>query len=629
MKPDKAASPARFSNSDSRRGGLGALRQGASGRDIQWRRLEFTNLLGLRGLWRKLRAPLRQPTRRIVLDSQAHSLQDLADTLSADKASEFVRCEVVIPNDWVAWASIPWMGPKLHEVERSAVVRQRLDALYGPSTDRHVALSGTRFGWGQWVAATSGARIARVKALLNAHGIAKARLVPAQVVAWRSYVRLYKKSGTPVAPGARGYQDQLFATVDGVTMTVSWQRFTLPLDTQADMRLGPALGIRNLALPWALSLADDQGGFVADGKTDTKASVSELVRSLQREILLQRLDMPQVVVVVRDGRSGAQGNVQSGAGWRAWTLDACPHDWTLLQTQDWHSLEVLRALHPDNAKGVQVAQAPKTEQSPNWMLKPDLDFSRPSGVVVVKPAWPSWAMGAAVVCAILSGLLYQHQSDRLQQLREEMEQATNEKLVEAAKGRAQDRMTSPQNAMERAALQQREQVRASLAVPWESLFQCIESAVGVVADKSTGKGALATVRPGSPESAGSTMGAEVTLSQVQPDPNSGDVIIAGDARNYKAISALVMRLEENANVDGSEAMGAPSKRFLGGVCRDLHLPYISSFQVNEQDPQRTVRFEIHANWIRPSLQRSAPGALAGQAKAPLASGAAVAAGVRQ
>jgi hypothetical protein len=133
------------------------------------------------------------------------------------------------------------------------------------------------------------------------------------------------------------------------------------------------------------------------------------------------------------------------------------------------------------------------------------------------------------------------------------------------------------------------------------------------------------------------MGADVTLSQIQPDPTSGDLIIAGDARNYKAIGALVARLEENANAgvnasansssNASGAMGAPSKRQPQGVCRDLHLPYISSFQVNEQDPQRTVRFEIHASWIRPGPQPSTTDALQGQVQAPLAFGAAVAAGV--
>jgi hypothetical protein len=617
MKPSETSSVGKFSDALPQRKGLVLLRQ---------------SLSSLLALLRNLQTWTRRSTTCVVLEAEADAMQALAGRLRGTAASKLARWEVIMPSAWIDWASIPWMGPKLRDVERSAVMRQRLNALYGPSMDWYVAVGRGRFGWGQWVAATSSLRIDGVKALLKANGYSKARLVPAHAVALSAYERWFTKQPITVAKDTHGTKDQLFATVDGKTLCVSWQRFTKSSNNTQDAHLGPALGIRNLSLHGAANLA--VGHYELDeGKKEPRTVaekwVTELVRSLQREILLQRLDRPHVVVVVRNWHSGIQRDAHAAGLLRVVSLDAYPRDWMLFQTQDWQALECLQASHSAVDARAQATTDYKLaghriqKSFSKLQFDFDLDFCRPSTIAIVKPVWPRWAMGVGLVLAILLGFVYQQQFDALTQLQQEMEQARNEKLAKDTKEMAGMRNGTSQTAEDRVVFRQREQVRASLAVPWGSLFQCIESSVGVAAGIGMSKGA------NSAAGADTAAGPDVTLSQIQPDPNGGELIIAGDARNYKAIGALVTRLEENGNRSGSGnkiasgnvsaavATDAFSKHQAIGACRELRMPYISSFQVNEQDPQRTVHFEIHANWVRSQTQQSTTEPFLAQTKVPL------------
>ncbi len=87
-----------------------------------------------------------------------------------------------------------------------------------------------------------------------------------------------------------------------------------------------------------------------------------------------------------------------------------------------------------------------------------------------------------------------------------------------------------------------------LALPWDQLFAAVEEA--------TGK--------------------DVALLTIQPDKRKGEVAISGEARDVAAMLDYVRRLNE---------------------AKPLHKVDLLSHQIQQQDPQKPVRFNLSAKWI--------------------------------
>ena len=91
------------------------------------------------------------------------------------------------------------------------------------------------------------------------------------------------------------------------------------------------------------------------------------------------------------------------------------------------------------------------------------------------------------------------------------------------------------------------EVLQRLTLPWNALFQAVETAAGK----------------------------EVALLALEPDLEKQQVKISGEARDYSAVLNYVTQLEAQA--------------VFGPV-------YLQSHQVQEQDPEKPVRFALLATW---------------------------------
>ena len=91
------------------------------------------------------------------------------------------------------------------------------------------------------------------------------------------------------------------------------------------------------------------------------------------------------------------------------------------------------------------------------------------------------------------------------------------------------------------------QVLRELSVPWEAMFQAVEDAGGK----------------------------DVTLLSMEPDAHKHVAKIAGEARNLTAVLNYMRQLERQQ------------------VFRDVHLQH---HQIEQQDPERPVRFIVLAAW---------------------------------
>lgn len=87
-----------------------------------------------------------------------------------------------------------------------------------------------------------------------------------------------------------------------------------------------------------------------------------------------------------------------------------------------------------------------------------------------------------------------------------------------------------------------------LALPWDQLFAAVEGA--------TGK--------------------NVALLAIQPDKHKGEVVIGGEAKDIAAMLDYMRRLNE---------------------ARQLSEVVLLSHQIQQQDPQKPVRFNLSAKWI--------------------------------
>ncbi len=600
----------------------------------------------------------------VVFTVDAH--RDVVETLTARPAKhgpakrgqskhyQVTNCRVIVPNAWVEWASIAWLGPQLKPDERIALMVQRLHALYGPSTDRHIAASSPRFGCAQWVAAISRPRLHGIQALLKAQGFKRIGVVPAHAAAWSAYLqqkRLNHISAGPPDTGPNQHSDHLFATVDGDTLTVSWKRFSATAQDGRGAWIGPAMGIRNIGLSnFAGSLGNDGFGHGADnanaqGEVDRSSdqdgvsadevlmvgTFSEVVRCVQREAILQRVLHPHITVVVRTAALIGNGSAKS----LGQAAKRFPHGWEVFKTHDWSALSpfgldvdsAVKAQHRARPWGVNRALGEYFAKK-LWLADFDVDLSKSVADGLVQPPWYRWAFAAALLCCVAAGLVYQKQLDLIAQAQEFNDRQTSVRDEKAR--RLGDVVQSAADKAQRARLLQ---AAKSLSMPWESLFECVEA----------------------------SMNPDVTLTQIKPDAQALELVIAGDARTFKAIGAMVTSLEDNGQVRGatgavndpvasstpyaptakvpaisaaastpapapapptsplvtpvSPAMPIANVKSTGGsdigsekksinpagVCRDIRRPYLSTYEINEQDPLRTLHFEIHADWLKSSV----------------------------
>lgn len=87
-----------------------------------------------------------------------------------------------------------------------------------------------------------------------------------------------------------------------------------------------------------------------------------------------------------------------------------------------------------------------------------------------------------------------------------------------------------------------------LALPWDQLFAAVEGAAGK----------------------------DVALLAIQPDKRKGEVAIGGEAKNVAAMLDYMRRLNE---------------------AKQLRKVDLLSHQIQQQDPQKPVRFNLSAKWI--------------------------------
>lgn len=90
-------------------------------------------------------------------------------------------------------------------------------------------------------------------------------------------------------------------------------------------------------------------------------------------------------------------------------------------------------------------------------------------------------------------------------------------------------------------------VLRQLSVPWDALFQAVESSAGN----------------------------KVTLLALEPDIEKQQVKINGETKNFKALTNYITQLQ------GQDVFGSV---------------YLQSHQVQQQDPDKPVRFSLLASW---------------------------------
>jgi len=96
-------------------------------------------------------------------------------------------------------------------------------------------------------------------------------------------------------------------------------------------------------------------------------------------------------------------------------------------------------------------------------------------------------------------------------------------------------------------IRQANEILQQLALPWDALFQAVEA----------------------------TSEQEIALLAIQPDVGKRSVRIGGEAKDFDALLAYIMRLEQSKVLD--------------------HV-YLTSHEVRTQDAEKPVRFALVANW---------------------------------
>lgn len=453
-------------------------------------------------------------------------------------------CHVVVSSAWVQWGDLPWLGSSLTPGERMALSRKRLAALYGAPYDRRIVTNVARFGHTQLIAGMSPTLLGEVQRVFSAANLRVTAISPVHTIAWNAFAAQVKSKELQRS------QDMLFASVEDGTLTLSWLRHVDHPSGEVRVDAARVLrGIRNIPLEPLNTQTD-----VIHGSTRKDAAESifcdSTERQIRRECVLQRLVKPVVYVLSR----GLKTPLDSSAAKQ-------PSDWHYCAVEDWyegprdaidHGTNGTKHAIPVHAGSANPRQSVlyrigRLFAQETWLEPIDLNFAG-SSTLVGSTRWQRWLLVTVVACACAVGAVYVQWSAMLTDSQDVLEQSSKDQKSSQATVHAPEL-----SATQREQHTQWQRVQSGLRRPWGRLFQCIEACVG----------------------------SDVTLMQIQPDTQTGELHLTGDARAYKAIGKLVQTLQDSAATP---------------ACVGVRSPYLSSYQVNEQDPLRTVHFEINAKW---------------------------------
>jgi Tfp pilus assembly protein PilN len=147
-------------------------------------------------------------------------------------------------------------------------------------------------------------------------------------------------------------------------------------------------------------------------------------------------------------------------------------------------------------------------------------------------------LGVAIVALALTGTYFYRLNTQI---------AAYESGVERAKEKRAQRSTQRSSGELAQEVKNANDVLRRLSVPWEPLFQAVESS-------------------GDPN---------ITLLAIEPDIEKQQVKISGEAKNYNALMKYITHLQ-----------GQP---VFGSV-------YLQNHDVQQQDPDKPVRFSLQAAW---------------------------------
>jgi hypothetical protein len=433
-------------------------------------------------------------------------------------------CAVVLSDQWVRWAGVPWMAEGMSSAEMSA---QELGALVQLSftqlyTDTHDWVSVTdrpRYGQSQLAAAIPKALLENLRSVLTSRGLRLGACHSAHALAWNRAQRSDDHERRWM-PHVRADQAQLFVTLDGQTLTLLGK-------SKPDMSV-----IRSVQVATQPVLP---------------------VQVIEREIVLQQLQRPKVTVLSLN-RLPADLDVPEH-----WQIrDATNAQSRNLQDKNTQALGVsgVTPVGMSSACALCHLRSPIKRDKPKRKLEQwaddfafkrskalDIDFARHN-------AQPIWSTRQLFVMSVLSAALlltnYVYLDVQVGSVQSQLDEAKGQQTARKGKRGASDG-----DERQNAELANARQIVASLNRPWERLFVAIEAATN----------------------------SNVTLLDITPNPQGGDLHVSGDARNFKSVLAFVQALKEQ-----------------GAATQDLSQVYLASHQIQEQDPLRTIRFEVNASW---------------------------------
>jgi Fimbrial assembly protein (PilN) len=147
-------------------------------------------------------------------------------------------------------------------------------------------------------------------------------------------------------------------------------------------------------------------------------------------------------------------------------------------------------------------------------------------------------LGVAVVALILTGTYYYKLNDKIASLDARVERTKDKRAQRSSERGGVELAQEVKNAND---------VLRRLSVPWESLFQAVESSGNQ----------------------------NITLLAIEPDIEKQQVKIGGEAKNFGALMKYITHLQ------GQVVFGSV---------------YLQNHDVQQQDPDKPVRFSLLAAW---------------------------------
>lgn len=433
-------------------------------------------------------------------------------------------CAVVLSDQWVRWAAVPWMSEGMSSAETSAqelgaLVQLSFTQLYTDTQDWVSVTDRPRYGQSQLAAAIPKALLENLRSVLASRGLRLSACHSAHALAWNRAQRSDDHEQRWM-PHVRADQAQLFVTLDGQTLTLLGK-------SKPDMSV-----IRSVQVATQPVLP---------------------VQVIEREIVLQQLQRPKVTVLSLN-RLPADLDVPEH-----WQIrDATNAQSRNLQDKNTQALGVsgVTPVGMSSACALCHLLSPIKHDKPKRKLEQwvddfafkrskalDIDFARHN-------AQPIWSTRQLFVMSVLSAALlltnYVYLDVQVGSVQSQLDEAKGQQTARKGKRGASDG-----DERQNAELANARQIVASLNRPWERLFVAIEAATN----------------------------SDVTLLDITPNPQGGDLHVSGDARNFKSVLAFVQALKEQ-----------------GAATQDLSQVYLASHQIQEQDPLRTIRFEVNASW---------------------------------